>query len=97
VAEWAAWNAPAIERPTRRYQRAERSSRRIVPRLEGSEDPCCQFRGTTAVDEVEQGVHVGPAVGGQGIGAPRLEAGALKPPPTPRHDGDQITVEARRM
>jgi hypothetical protein len=42
-------------------------------------------------------VHVGSAVGGQGIGAPGLEAGALEPPPAPRDDADQITVNARRM
>jgi hypothetical protein len=90
VWEWAPCDAPAIERLGRRYQRVTPSSALIV---EGSEDPRSALGRTTAIDQLEQGVHVGAAIGGQRIGAPGLEAGALEPPPAPRDNADQITVD----
>jgi hypothetical protein len=61
--------------------------------VEGSEDPRGELGRATAIDQLEQGVDVGAAIGGQRIGALGLEAGALEPLPAPRDDADQITVD----
>jgi hypothetical protein len=79
----------------RRYQCAKASSRRIVPSVERSEDALGESWWAAAIDELEHCVQVGSPVGREARGEPGRKAGSLEAAPTPCHDADQISIDAR--